>query len=250
MNVTLVDYTPIEKVDGNPWVSAQLYEAAAEGGPFTLIDTFHFTDIDVDPRNPTSRSFSSDNASLPNGWYKIVWQDQDLRQSETPAVQNVSSTLDYQPLVIDIARKISSRTVDSTGRKIGTFTAATSPTNEQVEEYSRSAANDLSLWIGDVIPTRLIPQAVDLAATFGAMLVELNEFGEQVVSGRSPYAQLKVLYDERLPKLVEAVSRAEIEDGKDDTTDIGSNMAQFSFPEPSNDIPLSPQGRVGWKTRW
>jgi hypothetical protein len=73
--VTLQDYTPAARFDGNPWTQATIGEAANSSGPFNVIDTVTLTPVDSDPTNPQERSFTTNNAALSSGWYQVIFSD-------------------------------------------------------------------------------------------------------------------------------------------------------------------------------
>lgn len=141
---------------------------------------------------------------------------------------------DYTPEVQDVADHLSARTRDKNGAEAGTFNSDTRPTDEQVERLITKAAGTVSLRIGDDIPAALFEEAQDVVALRAAMLVELDFYPEQVSSDRSPYAELKELYDEQIGtqkdpgSLVLAVRNAL----SDSTVDVsGSNRPSASFPK-------------------
>lgn len=73
---TLTGWTPPARTDGLPFTSAIVQESSSAGGPFTAIETFALSPLDVNPANPATRSFTTTQAQLdPNAWYRIVWQD-------------------------------------------------------------------------------------------------------------------------------------------------------------------------------
>lgn len=89
MIVNLIDYVPEARYDDVPWTHARIEEAPAATGDWTAIDTFTLAPVDADPTLPASRSFTSTNATLPAGWYRVVWVDDDANESATPPVQNL-----------------------------------------------------------------------------------------------------------------------------------------------------------------
>lgn len=73
--VSFTDYTPAARYDGIPWITILIEEAAVEDGPWTQIDSIAVDPIDVDPTQPKSRSFTTDNATIANGWYRVSFTD-------------------------------------------------------------------------------------------------------------------------------------------------------------------------------
>lgn len=231
--VTFVDYQPLARFDADPWIKAKIYEAATEAGVYTLIETITFVDPDVDSSNPKARSFTTDVATLEAGWYQVIFEDASADTSPTAPIHNLPS-LDaaFYPLVSDVGAILRARTKSATGAELGTFTAETRPTYDQTVRLIASASKDVLNAVDDDIPVRLYNDAQDVIALGAALLVELSYFPEQVASGRSPYDQLKELYDMRLSRLMTAVGR---EDAEDATGDPGATgRVSHSFPAATN----------------
>lgn len=68
-------FTPPKRFDGLPFLSVDLLEAATRNGNFAVIDSFSLLPSDIDPTKPQSRSFTTGNATLADGWYVIRWVD-------------------------------------------------------------------------------------------------------------------------------------------------------------------------------
>lgn len=91
------------------------------------------------------------------------------------------------------------------GTEVGTFTAQTRPTDEQVNGLIVTASNDVAAAIVVEIPEALWPAAQSVASYRAAMLVELSYFPEQVAAGRSPYEHIRDLYNAALANLLALV---------------------------------------------
>lgn len=123
---------------------------------------------------------------------------------------------DYTPTVADVAAILRARTKTVGGEEAGTFNPEgapqqdrTRPTAEQVTSLINSTLGDVSASFGADIPDApgddpalYRTSARKLAALAVALEVELSYFPEQVATGRSPYAQLKALYDDRSKRLL------------------------------------------------
>lgn len=114
-------------------------------------------------------------------------------------------TSDWPVSVETVGSVLRARTRDTQGNEVGTFTAETRPTGDQVNSLIGNAVGDLASAVGADLPQPLWGQAAAAATYKAAMLVELSYFPEQVAQGRSPYAQLKDLYDEALASLKVAI---------------------------------------------
>lgn len=145
-------------------------------------------------------------------------------------------TSDWAPTVADVGAILRARTKDTNGVELGTFTADTRPTGTAVIALADLAVSDLVAEIGPDIPTELVPSARYLAALGTALMVELSYFPEDVAAGRSPYAELKALYDQRLVRLTDAVEDATGEGG--------------TGGSPSYGFPVNAGGLVGWGTEF
>lgn len=137
-------------------------------------------------------------------------------------------TSDWTPGVAAVGAILRARTKDTNGLEVGTFNADTRPTDEQVTLSIGQAVADVAEVVGDDIPDRTWDAARYVSALGTALQVELSYFPEQIGTGRSPYAQLKVLYDERLARLKAAVIAGE---AGGPSADPGAALAPaFAFP--------------------
>ena len=88
--VTLEDYRPSPRYDGEPWTDARIEEAAASTGPWATLETQALTPVDSDPENPAYRNFTTDLGTAAEQWYRIVFLDADASTGlPTVPVQNV-----------------------------------------------------------------------------------------------------------------------------------------------------------------
>jgi hypothetical protein len=148
---------------------------------------------------------------------------------------------DWAPSPSDVGAVLRSRTKDTNGNELGTFTSDTRPTDGQVNELIETAVAGLSSDVGTV-PDKLQDAARRLAAIGTAMLVELSFFSEQINTDRSPYDRLKDWYDERfarLKKQIEDVNAGGDVGGTDSNEDL---LPVYSFPAVCNPL--------GLETRW
>lgn len=149
---------------------------------------------------------------------------------------------DYTPDVDQVGALLRARTKDANGNEAGTFTDDTRPTEDGAASTIAIAVNQVATRIGKTIPDdeELRAQASALVALRAALLIELTYFPEQIGSNQSPYTQLKALYDEELPLMVQALADYDA----DPTTGIvGEGMPSYAFPADAG-------GMVGWGTRW
>lgn len=225
--VTLTGYIPIPRFDGTHWTIAQLQEAVSADGPWTTIESYALSPVDTDPRTPISRDFTTDQATLTNGWYRIIWQDAAANQSVTSPVQTSSS---YLPSVQQVAYRNLSRTRDKFGNLVGTFNADTQPTDTQVYGIINTVWQEVADVIGDDIPAALNDDAANVVALRAAMQVELDFYADQVNTGRSIYPQLEKQYESARNILSKQI--ALMGEGETRVTESGAaNAPSYSFPD-------------------
>jgi hypothetical protein len=244
--ISLADYVPPARYDNHAWTAAQMQEASDPAGTWATIDTFALIPVDTDPEHPQSRDFTSTNATLTSGWYRIVWEDAANHSFEGEAIarQQVRDQ-NYAPTTDEVARLIISRTRDKYGNLIGVFTDETLPTAEQVDDIIGDVITDVADFIGDTVPVALVDDAQHLVAVRAAMQVELSYYAEQVNTNRSPYNQLKQHFDEDIQQLIRQIQS--IESGDDTGGAVVAGVARRpvgSFPDPNLYPPY------GLKTRW
>lgn len=232
MNVTLTDLTPVARYDNLPWTSARLEESATEDGDFTEIDTFALIPADTDPKNPATRVFTSDNGTIENAWYRVVWIDAALAESKTPAMRDLSVTRAYRPLVREVAQWIRTRTVGTmSSTEHGTFTADTRPKYQEALAVIDQAMEKIEGKLGPTVPAELVGSAKNVVALRAAMEIELSFFGNQLRADRSPYNELKKLYDEALADYLLERKQLGADGIPGDADDLSSaGMPVYSFP--------------------
>jgi hypothetical protein len=198
------DFQPGDRVDGAPWTSIQIEESPNQDGPYSIIDTIPISPVDLDPSDPAERSFTTSNATMAAGWYRITFLDDAGGQQPVEPLYHSAARSGYMPGVGDVGALLTARTRDSDGVEAGTFTSKTRPTKEQVERLIEKAATTVVEKVGaDPLPIYWEPIASVIALS-AALRVELSFFPDQVNAGRSAYAELKKLRDEELADLIQA----------------------------------------------
>lgn len=137
------------------------------------------------------------------------------------------TSADWAPTALVVGAILRTRTKDTNGNEIGTFNETTRPTGVQVASLITQATGDLALALGteDLLET-LWRSARTVAAYRAGMLIELTYFPEQVALGRSPYPQLKALYDEALPALRRGLTESLLPPGQP----ADAAWAAYAFP--------------------
>jgi hypothetical protein len=241
--VTFEDFTPPPKFDGIPWNSIHIEESIGSSGPWTEIDVQPLSPLDSNPTEPMARAFTTDQATLPNGWYQIIFHDPAASTAvPTVPIQNIpSETMPYLPTLADIGALMRARTVTVMGDEVGTFNEDTRPTGEEVNRLIVQAADDVMAGFDVDIPPGAYRYAKQAIIYRTAMLVELGYWPEQINTGRSPYPQYAAMFDNFMLNLEKAIEReqGELITGEDA---LSPGMAAYTFPDTSI--------LVGWSTRW
>lgn len=128
---------------------------------------------------------------------------------------------DYTPDVADVAVFLRTRTRDTNGVELGTFTTATRPTAAEVDAIIADTVVNMEDDLGVDIDERLWSSAKRVTALRAAMAIEVSYFSEQVAAGRSVYPQLKEWYEEDLDRLNASI--IETAEGGDIGSDAGEN---------------------------
>jgi hypothetical protein len=112
-----------------------------------------------------------------------------------------------RPSVQDVALLIRARTKDSNGLEVGTFDGDTRPTADQVERLIDKSVALVGMQLPPLasVPADLLGPVAIVVALDAACRVEKSYWPEQVQTERSPYALLKVEYDEALAALTAAL---------------------------------------------
>jgi hypothetical protein len=141
----------------------------------------------------------------------------------------------WAPTVQDVANLLRARTITANGGEVGNFTSATRPNADEVTGLIEQAHADVQDAVGPmvIIPPVCINSATSLVALGAALRIEMSYYPEQVGSGRSPYAQLKKLYDDALKRLQDAI------------VSLGGKRPTDEYMMPSGDFG-GPPIPVGW----
>jgi hypothetical protein len=232
--VSFKEYTPVPRFDGVPWTIITVEESPGKVGPWTLIESIAVDPVDADPQHPQPRSFTTNGATLEDGWYRVSFLDVNGNTLVIdPPIHNIPPDgIQYLPSLSEVGKVNLGRTYNDVGIKTGTFTETTNPTAEQVQSIIRDAADDVRRQIGTVIPDDLVDDARRVVAVRAAMIIELSLFASEVATQRSPYQQIRDMYKELISSLQSAVAAEEA--GEDPRSEMGdSGGAQFSFPAPA-----------------
>lgn len=163
-----------------------------------------------------------------------VVQEEEVRVTSLGAV--TVPVGEMLPEVIDVADLLQSRTRSTVGGALlHTFTDKTEPTDERVYRHIDKAYDRVRARTGPITDPDLIEEARQLVTLYAAMMVELTHYSEQINTDKSPYKELKKLYDEGMAALVESLG-AEGLSAVDDApvaTDTYSGSPYYDFPPTS-----------------
>jgi hypothetical protein len=226
--VSFGDYVPAARYDGLPWTEARIEEGLTETGPWVLIDTIALSPVDTDPSNPIPRSFTTENATIQNGWYKITFADASGDTSPTDPIFNAPPS-EWRPTVRQVATHLLARTVNQYGVRQGTFTTDTTPTAAECDQIISLTMPEVADIIGDEIPEYLWDDAAAVTSIRAAMQVEIAFYPEQINSDRSPYKPLKDKFEYTVENLRQQIANAETGD-TGATVGGTSNKPSWSFP--------------------
>lgn len=91
--ISFVNVIPSARFDELAWTQVRIQEASSEDGTYTTIDTLLLDPVDADPSDPQPRSFTTENGTDVDLWYRVIFVDADgdVSQPSDP-VQNTSSS--------------------------------------------------------------------------------------------------------------------------------------------------------------
>jgi hypothetical protein len=225
---TFKDWLPLPRLDSTPWEEVILQESTTRDGPWDDIDTITLP-VDPDPAHPQPVSFTTDEATLDEGWYRLVFtKDADASTSDPVHFENEVNP-DYLPTVDGVAVLIRARTKDRFGNEVGTFNSDTRPTRTQAIEAINHAGNIVMAALGEDPPSETAASAREMVKIRAAMTIELGYFPEQIEADQSPYDRLKDMYDEELERVIKAID--EIGGGGEVGPGDTEKTPKWSFPE-------------------
>jgi len=103
--VSLEDFRPSPRYDGDPWTEARIEEAPASTGPWVTLETITLAPVDADPANPAYRNFTTDLGTAAEQWYRIVFLDASADTGlPTFPIQNVEDDRPVYASVAELAR--------------------------------------------------------------------------------------------------------------------------------------------------
>ena len=195
--VSFEGFTPPPRYDNLPYTSVRIEEASASTGPWTLIDTFPLSPLDPDPAEPLERDFTTENATLDSGWYRLQFLDANADPSNySDPIQNVSTVAyDVRPSVRELAKLMRARARDKYGNATDTFTDDTSPTHDEAYDIITDAVDMVLIKLGGEIPSKFFRQVRRTILLKAATLVELT-YAREGADSESAYDRYNNQYME------------------------------------------------------
>ena len=198
--VSFEDYQPSPRyppAEGG-WVTVRIEEASDPAGEWTAIDTITLDPPERNPQHPRGRDFTTENATLAEGWYRVVWVDALGGEQATAPVQNTDATTtpSWVPTVqnvADLCPVYTRRPVDSEGEQSGgeqgVFDDTTNPTASQVQALIAVAVEEVRGRVGvDVARLERFPElARRTAAWHAAASIEADKRPENAVETTGAY---------------------------------------------------------------
>jgi hypothetical protein len=215
--VTFAGYTPPQRFppDATLWTQARIEEAPDAGGvpgAWSVIEgPFALSPAVTNPATPPTYNFTTENATLEAGFYRVVWIDAVGTEEPTEAVFSGPKP-SVAPTVGEVAALLHARTTQRGGAEIGTFTSTTRPTAGQVEAMIRQASSLVFASTGAMPTLDDCPDAPNVASAVRTLIamratlfIEPSLWPEQTVAGVSPYTAMREQYEAELPRVVDAV---------------------------------------------
>jgi hypothetical protein len=242
--VRLSGYTPPARYppDNALFTLARIEEAPDVGGApgaWTIIEpAFALSPPVTDPAQPPTYNFTTTNAALPGGWYRVVWIDA-LNVEEPTEPYPLGTKPTFAPTVGEVAALLHARTTQRGGSEVGTFTSTSRPTADQVEGMIRQASSLVLASTGSMPTLNDCPDAPNiisavrtLIAMRATLFIEPSLWPEQIVAGVSPYTAMREQYEAEVPRVVDAIrdcrESGEVEPGEGG--EGGPADASYWFP--------------------
>lgn len=200
---SFIDFTPPRRFDETPFDRVSVEESAELEGTYAVLETVALEPLDDDPAAPVPRSFTVTSAVLERGWYRLRWQDADGGQA---LAEPVYFPEDWLPSLAQVGAQIRARTVNDVGKELGTFTAETRPTAEQVDKLIQTVAEEVLDVFAGTIPLSSYPAARRVIELEVAAQIEAAYFPEQTSTSDTTYPQLRALADNARRAMVNAAN--------------------------------------------
>jgi hypothetical protein len=153
--ISLTDYRPMPRYDGNSWTGARIEGATDDVGPWSTIATVAFEEPEPDPTKPIERSFTVSVEDSDTAWLRVVFIDD---QGEQDVANPVSTTAETVELAV----------VGDVGKRLGRYLTD----NEEVQVYALIATATNNIYAAVDKPSTWVPPA-DVRDFLSGLCVEL-----------------------------------------------------------------------------
>lgn len=204
------DYQPPVRNDGLPWLQAIIQESSQASGPWAVIDTITLSPVETDPLHPQAYSFTTDEAELSDGWYRIIWKDAagderpttpvrlsgDIRAQIRPTLQSLSSIMRNRlKTTYGIADVFNNLDGD----------AGTTPSANQASDNIDVATDMVLTKLGLTFDSKYYRLASRASMFKAAALIELGYWPEESNDKNSAYANYESQYNQLMATLITAL---------------------------------------------
>lgn len=168
------------------WINARMEEAAdVLGAAATVIEPV---------LDPTQESFTSDHATLPAGWYRIVYEAAGNAEQPTDWIFNGAS---IAPTVRDVAALMPDRATLDGGDQAPTFTddGTTTPSAAEVEHLIGLVVDAVAPRVPAAATASVLRAARAIVTLDTAILAETGSFSEQTDVNTTRVTQWERLLD-------------------------------------------------------
>ncbi len=205
--ITLADFRPSPRADGEPWTEARIEEADEFDGSWSEAKSVELDPVDEDPTAPALRSFT---VASDKEWLRIVFLDGEGSEDE-PSAPVATSGHPFRPTVTHVAAVLRARTYTDAedglvgGEMAGEFNSDTTPTAEQLEnDLIPQSCTDLIRGVGGVPGVR-IDDARRVTALGVAAEIERSYLPEQAEPDASTFQTLRKTHAEESQRLRQAL---------------------------------------------
>jgi hypothetical protein len=198
--VTLADFRPSPRADGELWTKALIEEADGPPEPATwttVKEVVLEVNEEEDAAKPALRSFT---VTPTKEWLRITFLDKSGGE-DNPSPPIFAAGPPYRPTLAQVSAILRARTYDDNSEEAGEFNEDTRPTEAEVErDLIPQACQDVKLSVGRV-PGELLEVARGVAAIRAAAEIERSYLPEQSEQGAAIYQTLRFTFDEEIETL-------------------------------------------------
>jgi len=168
--VTFDSYTPVARFDNVPWVSILIEEADTVDGTYTLIDTIAISPPDVDPAEPSARSFTTPNGTAADLWYRVTFRDGDGADS-LPSVPLQNSTVDsaLYATTLELAGILHVTEASNTTALTRVIAAASAEIDSELGRGAPYSSSDVPPLVTEVCLERAVEHWQQMKSPFGVL---------------------------------------------------------------------------------